>query len=172
MNRLRRHAVLLAGIYGVGKTSVCEELATRLEIVGHAYGAIDLDWLRWFCVPGLDEHTVQRIHVDNVRALAGTYAQAGVTRLVLAGSVRSGDEVDELRAVLPFNLRVAQLSVPLHVIEQRLATAPTEERRVSDARTAARWLADGIGADVGEVVIDADRPVEAVADDILKWLDW
>lgn len=168
----RGEAVLLAGVFGVGKTSVCEELATRLEVAGRAYGAIDLDWLRWFDVPGLDEHTVQQIHLDNVRVLVGAYAQAGATRLVLAGSLRSSDEVDQLRAVLPFTLRVVRLSAPLQVIEHRLATAPTEERRLSDARAAADWLQHGIGADVGDVVIDADRPVEAVTDDVMRWLDW
>jgi gluconate kinase len=165
-------AVLLAGAFGVGKTSVCEEIAARLEAAGRAYGAIDLDWLRWFYVPGMDEHVTRQIHLDNVHALAGAYARAGATRLVLAGSVPSRDGVDDLRAVLPFNLRVVRLTVPLKVIEQRLATAPTEERRVSDARAAANWLHNGMGADVGDVVIDADRSVEAVTHDVLAWLGW
>lgn len=165
-------AVLLAGVFGVGKTSVCEEIAARLEAAGHAYGAIDLDWLRWFYVPGMDEHLTRRIHSDNVHALAGACAQAGATRLVLAGSVRASEGVDDLRAVLPFNLRVVRLTVPLEIIEQRLATAPTEERRVSDARAAANWLHNGIGADVGDVVIEVDRPIEAVTDDVLAWLGW
>lgn len=31
-------AVLVTGVYGTGKTSMCEELAERLESAGVAYG--------------------------------------------------------------------------------------------------------------------------------------
>ena len=39
--------VLATGVYGTGKTSVCEQLAELLQSAGVAYGAIDLDWLGW-----------------------------------------------------------------------------------------------------------------------------
>lgn len=51
-------AVLITGVYGTGRTSVCEELAERLESAGVAYGAIDLDWLGWFNAPELDAAAV------------------------------------------------------------------------------------------------------------------
>lgn len=38
-------AVHITGVYSTGETSVCEELAERLESVGVAYGTINLDWL-------------------------------------------------------------------------------------------------------------------------------
>lgn len=168
----RGEAVLLSGVFGVGKTTVCEELAARLEAAGRPYGAIDLDWLRWFGVPGLDPVDARRIHLENLRAVADAYALAGAVRLVIAGSVRSTDEVAQLRAALPFSLRIVRLSVPLGVIEQRLSTAPTHGRRAHDARTAARWLREGVGADVGDLVVDADGPLDAVTDDIAAWLGW
>lgn len=33
-------------------------------------------------------------------------------------------------------------------------------------------LADGIGADVGDLVIANDRPIGDIADEILQWLRW
>lgn len=163
--------VLITGVYGTGKTSVCEELAERLEAAGVAYGAIDLDWLGWFDAPELDAATAQRIYLDNLSAVATNYADAGVQRLVLAGAVRSDAILDAMRAAIPFPLRVVRLTVPLDEIERRLAGAITVSR-TRDVRNASRWLEEGLGADVGDRVIASDRPIGLVADQILHWLQW
>jgi hypothetical protein len=44
--------VLITGVYGAGKSSVAEEIAHALEARGARFGAVDLDWLMWFGVPG------------------------------------------------------------------------------------------------------------------------
>jgi adenylylsulfate kinase-like enzyme len=41
-------AVLLTGVYGSGKSTVVEEMASLLEERGAPYAALDLDWLAWF----------------------------------------------------------------------------------------------------------------------------
>jgi adenylate kinase len=63
--------VLVTGVYGTGKTSVCEELAELLESAGAAYGAIDLDWLTWFGIAGLDavQSTCWRRHRPRLSSL-------------------------------------------------------------------------------------------------------
>src|SRR5919106_2666838 len=81
--------VLITGVYGTGKTSVCEEIAELLESAAVAYGAIDLDWLAWFGTPGLDDAVAQRVKLANVAAVVNNYIEAGVERFVLAGAVRS-----------------------------------------------------------------------------------
>jgi adenylylsulfate kinase-like enzyme len=121
-------AVLITGVYGTGKTSVCEELAERLEAAGVAYGAIDLDWLGWFSAPELDAAAVQRTYLNNLAAVASNYADAGVLRLVLAGAVRSNAVLDATRAAIPFPLRVVRLTLPLDEIERRLSDAVTVGR--------------------------------------------
>jgi len=163
--------VLITGVYGTGKTSVCEELAERLESAGVAYGAIDLDWLGWFNAPELHAAAVQRTSLDNLAAVATNYADVGVRRLVLAGAVRSNAVLDATRAVLPFPLRVVRLTLPLDEIERRLSGAVTVGR-ARDVRNASRWLERGIGADVGDLIIANDRPIRDVADRILQWLGW
>jgi Ni2+-binding GTPase involved in maturation of urease and hydrogenase len=40
--------VLVSGVYGVGKTSLVEEMAYVLERRAQSYAAIDIDWLGWF----------------------------------------------------------------------------------------------------------------------------
>ena len=45
--------VLITGVYGTGKSSVAAEIAETLERHGVPYGALDLDWLTWFEVPGM-----------------------------------------------------------------------------------------------------------------------
>jgi adenylate kinase len=157
-------AVLLTGAYGTGKTSVCQELAERLESAGVAYGAIDLDWLGWFNAPQLDA-AAQRTYLDNLSAVATNYADAGVQRLVLAGAVRSNVVLVATRTVIRFPSRVVRLTVPLHEIERRLSNAVTVGR-ARDMRNATRCIERGIGADVGNVVIANDRPIRDVADQI------
>ena len=49
--------VLITGVYGAGESSVAEEIADALEACGALFGAIDLDWLMWFGVPGLEPET-------------------------------------------------------------------------------------------------------------------
>ena len=50
--------VLICGVYGTGKSSLAAEIAETLERHGVSYGALDLDWLTWFDVPGMD-HTAE-----------------------------------------------------------------------------------------------------------------
>jgi pantothenate kinase-related protein Tda10 len=44
----RRAGVLISGVFGTGKSSTAEGIATILEARGLAYAAMDLDWLTWF----------------------------------------------------------------------------------------------------------------------------
>lgn len=139
--------LLITGVYGTGKSSVCEEIAELLDAAGVAYAAIDLDWLAWFDVLGLGpRRRLPRGARQHWAAVVRNYLDAGVQRFVLAGGIRSRTELDDLRAVLPFSLRVVRLTLPLAEIQRRLVGAITIGRQ-RDARTAARWLADGIGSD-------------------------
>lgn len=103
-----REGVLITGVYGTGKTSVCEEPAERLESAGMAYGAIDLDWLCWFDVPTIDAGAARHTYLNNVAAVANNYVDAGV-----------------------------RLTVPLDEIERRLSGAVTAGRRAGRAQCCA-----------------------------------
>ena len=45
-------AVLVTGLYGSGKSSLVAEMAERLEMADVSFGAIDVDWLTWYHLPG------------------------------------------------------------------------------------------------------------------------
>jgi adenylylsulfate kinase len=163
--------VLLTGVYGTGKTSVCEEMAERLEAAGVAYAAIDLDWLGWFDVPDRNADALRRVAGANLAAVAANYLDAGVRRLVLAGAVRSLNDLDDVRGAVGVPLRVVRLVVPIDEIARRLSRDVTTGRQ-RDVAHARRWLAQDIGADVGDLVVANDRSVDVIATRILRWLRW
>jgi hypothetical protein len=163
--------VLVSGLYGAGKSTVVEEIAVSLEAAATPYGALDLDWLWWFGVPGLARPDAMNVLFNNLAAVADSYLQAGVTHFVMAWSLREPSDLIGLRTTLPFPVKVVELVVPLSVIEARLVTSVATGRE-DDLREARRWHSEGLGSGLGEVRISGDRPILQVASDILDWLGW
>lgn len=170
-DRSDAQAVVITGAYGTGKTSLVEELADILEDRGDRYGALDLDWLGWFD-PGFGDHAAGRpVMLKNLDAVVGNYYDAGVRRFALAGSIASAEELADLRAALGMPTTVVRLTLPLEEIERRLSPSVTAGRQ-DDLRVARDWIERGRGEDIGDVVIENDRPIRAVALDTLSTLDW
>ena len=88
--------LLITGAYGTGKSTLAAEMAELLADRHIPCAAIDLDWLGWFWLPGDRGHTVNDIVVANLRAVAAHYSDAGVDRLILAGTIRTPDELAAL----------------------------------------------------------------------------
>jgi hypothetical protein len=162
--------VLVTGVYGTGKSSLAAQIADLLEARGVPFGAIDLDWLAWFDV-GTGGDAGRDVYLRNVRAVVGNEVDAGARRIVLAGAVRDAAEVEDLEAATGMPLRVVRLEVELAEIERRLRDDPTTGR-AEDAREAARWLRDGIGSDVGHLVVGNDGDIVELAHRVLDWLGW
>jgi DUF1009 family protein len=141
--------VLIAGVYGTGKSSVAAEIAETLERRGVSYAAIDLDWLTWFDVPGMDRDAATEVYLANVASVAGNLRAAGVRHLVLAVAVRDR----------------------LEVIARRLRSDPTSGRR-DDLEVAARWLDDSVGAGVEDLALANTGSIPDLADRIIDWLGW
>ena len=166
-------AVLLTGVYGAGKSTTAIELVDRLGASGAAAAAIDLDWLDWFEGPiDWDEHDDPRIGLANLAAMRATYLAAGVRLFILAGTVRTDAHLAGLRDALRMPLAVVRLDVPLAVIETRLR-GDANASRAEDLEVATADLAAGAeGAMPADRVVDANRPVAEVTDDVLHWLGW
>lgn len=162
---------IVTGVFGVGKSSVIEEMAELLEHRGVSYGAIDVDWLWWFHVPEIDDASSRRILFSNLGSVVANYLDAGVVRFLLAWSIRDQRDLDALRKVLPFPLRVLRLTTPIEVIRSRLATEVSVGRQ-RDLRNAERWLRNGTGSDLAEESVSNDRPIREVANEILDLLGW
>jgi adenylylsulfate kinase-like enzyme len=173
MSDARLEAVLITGLYGSGKSSVAAEIAELLEARDVPYAAIDLDWLAWANVGEGDGHgpIENRLLLPNLRAVVANDMAAGVRRLVLAGTIRTREEMDALRDALAVPMRVVRLDVPLAVIESRLGADPTSGR-ASDLEVARREAADSQVLGFEDLAVDNDRAIREVAADIVRWLGW
>jgi len=167
----RAEGILLTGVYGAGKSSVAAEIAYLLEQRGEPYALLDLDYLSWAGTGAEDRTAEFALLLQNLAAVAANYRRAGIQRFVLAYFVRTRGEVRGLRDALGLPLRVARLTVPLPVIEARLASDVTSGRG-DDLREAASSVAAAVGAGVEDVTISNDRLVGAVAQDVLTFLGW
>jgi energy-coupling factor transporter ATP-binding protein EcfA2 len=171
VNKHEAEGVLLTGVYGSGKSSVAKEIAYLLEQRGEPYALLDLDYLSWAGDGTSDRASEFSLMLENLAAVAANYRRAGIRRFVLAYFVRSPGEVQGVREALGLPLRVARLTVRLPEIERRLAGDVTSGRR-DDLRAAAASIAAAEGAGVEDVVIGNDRPIGAVARDVMTFLGW
>lgn len=167
----RTESVLLAGVFGVGKSTVAADMASILEATGTPYGAIDLDWLAWTNANGSTRADFIDMMARNLHVVAENYRTAGARRLILAGSIRDRDELERVRAAVGTPLRTVELIVPLAEIERRLASDPTEERQ-QDLANSADWLADNAGTGFFDIAIDNDTAVRNVSAKVVDWLGW
>jgi Adenylylsulphate kinase len=163
--------VLLTGVYGSGKSSVAVEIAYLLEQQGEPYAVLDLDFLSW-AGPDTGDRTAEiELLGQNLAAVTTNYRRAGVKLFVLAYFVRTAEEIHAIRQALGLPLKVARLTVPLAVIEQRLVSDVTSSRR-DDLREAATSIATSEGANLEDVTISNDRPITVVAQEIMAFLGW
>ena len=163
--------VLITGVYGSGKSSVAVEIAYLLEQRRRPYALLDLDFLGWGTAT-FDEHTAASpLMLRNLAAVASNYRDAGIGTFVLAWFVPDHGALRRVRESAGVPLRVVRLSVPLPDIERRLAVDVTTERR-DNLRAAAASIAAGEGEGVEDVVVANDRPVRAVAQEVMIWLGW
>lgn len=163
--------VLLTGGYGSGKSTVAEQIAYLLEQRGDPYALLDLDYLSWAGTGSGGRAAEFGLLRQNLAAVAANYRQAGIRLFVLAYLVRSRGEVRGVRDALGLPVRVVRLTVPLPVIQQRLAGDVTSGRR-DDLRAAAASIAAAAGAGVEDLAVGNGRPIDVVARDVMTFLGW
>jgi len=167
----RDEGVLITGVYGAGKSTVAAEISYLLEQRRQPYALLDLDFLGWG-VNNFDGSAAgNSFMLRNLAAVVSNYREGGISVFVLAYFVSSHDELRGIREAVGVPLRVIRLSVPLPDIEQRLAADVTTERR-EELREAAQQIEDGEGVGIEDIVLANDRPVRAVAEQVMTWLGW
>ena len=168
---LHMEAVLLTGLFGVGKSTIAAEMADLLEDAGVPYAALDLDWLTWCNVGDGDRASEHAMLLRNLRSVMANYRAAGVGYFVLARWIQDRDELAGLVATMAMPVHTVELAVPLDEITRRLATDPTAGRR-DDLAESVAWVEKEGGVGLAEYTVQNDRPVGEVAADILRWLAW
>jgi GTPase SAR1 family protein len=171
MERGDVRALLVTGTYGSGKTTLVEELAELLEERGDPYGAIDLDWLGWFDVPGLSDDELDAVANRNLAAVVRHYLDAGVRYLLLAGAVRSRAELDRIRDAVGVPLDVVRLHVSQDEIRRRLTPAITTGR-AKDLRESPDVLADQDAGEIDALDFANGGDVRELAVGVVMRLGW
>jgi hypothetical protein len=171
VERRGAEGVLLTGVYGSGKSSVAAEIAYVLEQRGEPYALLDLDYLSWAGDANSDRVSEFGLMLENLAAVTLNYRRAGIRFFVLAYFVRSHAEAQEVQAAFGSPLRVVRLTVPLPVIERRLAHDVTSGRR-DDLRSAAASIETAEGVGIEDVAIGNDRPIALVARQVMTFLRW
>jgi hypothetical protein len=121
---------------------------------------------------GADDRAAEfGLMLQNLVAVAANYRRAGIRLFVLAYFVRSPEEVQAVRVASGLPLQVARLTVPLRVIERRLAGDVSSSRR-DDLREAAASIAASAGVGIEDVTISNDRSLGVVAHDVMAFLGW
>lgn len=163
-------ALLITGPVGVGKTTVAEEVGSRLAAADVPHALIDLDWLS-ACWPAPSQDPFHfELQLRNLQAVVRNYADAGVHRIVLAGVVESRADRERYAEVIGAKLNVCRLKADLSVVHARLARRHHAEadlrwhlNRAEELEMlfAASWIED--------FVVSADQPVAEVAQDVISW---
>jgi chloramphenicol 3-O-phosphotransferase len=164
-------AVLIAGAYGTGKSSVAAEMAELLEARDVPYAAVDLDWLAWANLPDAHGEAGHRLMLANLAPMIANFRAAGMTRFILAGLLTSADERDTLRDTIGMRLRVVRLTLPTEEIERRIGSDPTTGRS-DDLERAREQVADDVGVGLEDLAVANDRPIDEVAAEVVGWLGW
>ncbi|MET0772415.1 MAG: hypothetical protein ABWZ82_04965 [Candidatus Limnocylindrales bacterium] len=166
-------AIVISGVYGVGKTTTTIQIADLLDARHVRYAALDLDWLSWAWTPyGGHDVPVDRLMLEHLDLIVRNLRRHGNDRFVLAGAVMTTAAWDAIRATLEMPARLVRLVAPVEVIRPRLANEPTTGR-VDDARQMEAWLsAPGGDVPVPDLVIANTGTILETAHAILAWSGW
>jgi hypothetical protein len=168
-------AILISGVYGIGKSTMCGQIADLLDEPRVHYAALDLDWLVW-AWPGVDEDdhgpASEQMLLENLALVVGNYRRRGNDRFILAGAVMTDREWRAIRDTLAMPARLVWLTASIETIRERLALGP-DTGRLDDARQTEAWLAGPLDdPPTPDLEIANDGPLLETAREILAWTGW
>ena len=165
-------ALVISGVYGVGKTTTTGQIADLLEERGAHYAALDLDWLSWAWTTDGPDEPVDRLMLEHLDLLVRNLRRRGNDRFVLAGAVMSIAAWEAIRETLAMPARLVRLVAPIELIRPRLANEPTTGRQEDERRTEA-WIArPGDDLPVAELEVANMGSILETARAILDWSGW
>lgn len=162
-------ALLLTGTIGSGKTVVAAELGLLLEERELPAALIDLDWLNWVHLgPAFDDF--DGLLARNLAAVWPNFAAAGAQAFVLIRAVDRTETIAVMRAALPdADLTVVRLVASPATIGERLRRRDAGAVLAGHLRESEAFAAAMDAANLEAAVVEnEDRPVRAVAEDVLR----
>ena len=159
--------VVLTGPCGVGKSSVAFEAMNLLERAGVAAAMVDAE-LAYFHPKPRGDPFGYAVAEAGLRALWRVYAAAGHTRLLLSRVVEDDVQLAIVANAVPSaRIRLFRLVASRETIARRL-----RQREIGSALAWHVERAEEIGrATMGEAV-DAERPIDEIARDVLARSGW
>lgn len=167
-----RDVLGISGSCGAGKSTVGFECLELLETGGIAAAMIDAE-LTYFHPKPDDDPQGTRVAEQALAALAPVYAAAGIQRLLLPRVIDRPRHLDVVRAAVPgARLQVAWLDVPPETIAERLTAREVGSALDWHLRRAEEIRSNALADDLFDFVIDGDRNVRAVSQDVLAHAGW
>jgi dephospho-CoA kinase len=160
---------------GVGKTTLAEAISDRLHHAGVRHGLIDLDWLgQVYPPPKPHDHFSLGLGVRNLAAIVPNFVAAGAQRLVIAGTVTSRAELEEIRGALPgFDVVVFGVVAPEEQIAARIRRRDTGALRDDFLRRSAALATTIADARIDDqVVTNDDGALDHAVAGVLSLVDW
>lgn len=165
-------ALVITGVYGVGKTTTTVQVADLLEEHGVRYAALDLDWLSWAWTDDAPDEPPDGLMLEHLDLLVHNLRRRGNERFVLAGAVMTSAAWEAIRATLAMPARLVRLVAPIELIRPRLANEPTTGRLDDQRQTEAWMAAPADDLPVADLEVANTGSVLETAQTILAWGGW
>ena len=166
--------LVISGPCGAGKSTVGFECLELLEARGIAAAMIDAE-LAYFHPKPHDDPQGTRVAEQALAAVVPVYAAAGIQRLLLPRVIERPRHLDIVRAAAPeARFQVAWLDVPPERVAERLAARELggahdwHLQRAEEIRSNALAYDD----DLFDFIVDGDRTVREVSQDVLTNAGW
>lgn len=162
---------MITGAFGTGKSTLAAQLGDILDDTEVRYATIDLDWLMWY-----EDHRPRpegdhTMLLRNLASVVANYRSIDIDHFVFALALESREDISAISDAIEMPVRTVEMTVPIDLIEQRLAADPTTGRRL-DVERARIWQSDGTGTGFADLTVDNTRPITEVARNVLEWLGW
>jgi AAA domain len=165
--------LLITGPVGVGKSTVAAEAARLLREANVPHALVDLAWIEQCWPVPADDPWNERLTHRNLACMWANFRQAGADRLLLVRVLEARSLLRYVVEAVPgAEVTVVRLRAPLAVLRARIRS-----REASDpswflgAATHTAEVLERAGVE-DHLVDNEDRPVAAVAEEVLRRVGW
>lgn len=165
--------LLITGPVGVGKSTVAAEAARLLREANVPHALVDLAWIEQCWPVPADDPWNERLTHRNLACMWANFRQAGADRLLLVRVLEARSLLRQVVEAVPgAEVTVVRLRAPLAVLQARIRSREASDPSwfLGAATHTAKVLEQARVED--HLVDNEDRPVAAVAEEVLRRVGW